>query len=175
VRAGTGTSLSRADDDLCGYAERPFAFIARYAGGARETHIAIVAAVVGAVGCSISAQYGVKFLIDTVARGPAAESEVWTAFALLVALITGDNLLWRLAGWIASYAFVRVTGDLRVDLFPPSYRTRAELLSPIACREFWRVASPPPRMRSSPWKACSYGMCCRPAWRRPDRSSSCRR
>ena len=32
-------------------------------------------------------------------------------------LIAADNLLWRLAGWVASFTFVRVTGDLRRDLF----------------------------------------------------------
>ena len=42
---------------------------------------------------------------------------MWFAFALLVSLIAADNLLWRLAGWIASFTFVRVTGDLRRDLF----------------------------------------------------------
>ena len=39
------------------------------------------------------------------------------AFALLVSLIAADNLLWRVASWIASYSFVRVTGDLRSELF----------------------------------------------------------
>ena len=34
-----------------------------------------------------------------------------------LSLIAADNLLWRLAGWIASFTFVRVTGDLRRDLF----------------------------------------------------------
>ena len=29
----------------------------------------------------------------------------------------GDNLLWRLAGWIAARAFVELSGDLRLDLF----------------------------------------------------------
>ena len=38
---------------------------------------------------------------------------VWIAFTLLVSLIAADNLLWRVASWIASDAFVRVTGDLR--------------------------------------------------------------
>src|SRR5262249_21100527 len=42
---------------------------------------------------------------------------VWDAFALLVSLIVADNLLWRLASWIAGYTFVGVTGDLRRDLF----------------------------------------------------------
>ncbi len=42
---------------------------------------------------------------------------VWTAFGLLGSLIAADNLLWRVASWIANSAFVRVTGDLRRDLF----------------------------------------------------------
>ena len=42
---------------------------------------------------------------------------LWLAFAFLVSLIAADNLLWRLASWIASFTFVRVTGDLRRDLF----------------------------------------------------------
>jgi ATP-binding cassette subfamily B protein len=42
---------------------------------------------------------------------------VWLAFLLLVSLIAADNLLWRAAGWIASTTFVKVTGDLRRDLF----------------------------------------------------------
>ncbi len=38
-------------------------------------------------------------------------------FCLLGSLIAADNLLWRVAAWIANYAFVGVTGDLRRDLF----------------------------------------------------------
>ena len=73
-------------------------------------------AVVGAVGCSVSSQYGVKFLVDTLSVGPGGDA-VWIAFGLLVSLIAADNLLWRSAGWIASHAFVGVTGDLRSELF----------------------------------------------------------
>ncbi len=59
-----------------------------------------------------------KFLVDTLSKGVAGGGDrIWIAFALLVSLIAADNLLWRLAGWIASYAFVGVTGDLRSDLF----------------------------------------------------------
>jgi ATP-binding cassette subfamily B protein len=43
--------------------------------------------------------------------------KVWYAFLFLVSLIAADNLLWRVAGWVASFTFVRVTGDLRRDLF----------------------------------------------------------
>ncbi|HUD86071.1 MAG TPA: ABC transporter ATP-binding protein [Xanthobacteraceae bacterium] len=49
--------------------------------------------------------------------GSGRDAAVWTAFALLGSLIAADNLLWRVASWIANFAFVGVTGDLRRDLF----------------------------------------------------------
>ena len=104
------------DDDLCRFADRPFAFLARYLRARPASHAAIVALVLAAVGCAVTTQYAVKFLVDTLA-GHAAASGVWLAFLLLAALIAADNLLWRVAGWIASSTFVGVTGDLRRDLF----------------------------------------------------------
>jgi ATP-binding cassette, subfamily B, bacterial len=101
--------------DLCEYAHRPLAFIVRYIRLRPLSHGVILVAVLGAVACSVCTQYGVKFLVDTLAHG--ASAGVWTAFALLGSLIAADNLLWRLASWIANFAFVGVTGDLRRDLF----------------------------------------------------------
>jgi ATP-binding cassette, subfamily B, bacterial len=105
-----------AMNDLCHYADRPFAFLARYLRRRPVAHAAIVAAVLAAVGCSVSTQYGVKFLVDTLSQGPAV-ARAWLAFGILVSLMAADQLLWRLASWIASYTFVAVTGDLRNDLF----------------------------------------------------------
>jgi ATP-binding cassette, subfamily B, bacterial len=82
-----------------------------------------------AVTCAVSAQYGLKHLIDIVAAGPSLDGRVWWAFALLCSLVAADNLLWRVAGWAAAYTFVAVTGDIRRDLFrhlsghSPSYFT----------------------------------------------------
>jgi ATP-binding cassette subfamily B protein len=104
-------------DDAYRYVDRPFAFVGRYVRLRLFSHGVILAAVVAAVGCSVTTQYGLKHLVDTLAAGPAAAGGIWLAFLLLVCLIAADNLLWRLAGWIASFAFVRVTGDLRRDLF----------------------------------------------------------
>src|SRR5213075_2661210 len=81
------------------------------------SHAVILAAVLAAVGCSVTTQYGVKYLVDALAAGSTAAHGIWLAFLVLVCLIAADNLLWRLAGWIASFTFVRVTGDLRRDLF----------------------------------------------------------
>ena len=111
----TGQS-SRSPDDLSAYANHPIAFIFRYLRRRAVSHGAILAAVVIAVGCSVATQYGVKFLVDTLARGPQVDG-IWLAFGFLVALIAADNLLWRVASWIASGAFTSVTGDLRRDLF----------------------------------------------------------
>ncbi len=104
-------------DNLSGYAKRPFAFVLRYLRERPASHLAILSAVVAAVACSVGTQYGVKFLVDGLSGGPADADDVWLAFALLVSLIAADNFLWRIAGWIASFTFVGVTGDLRRDMF----------------------------------------------------------
>ena len=103
-------------DDLTQFAHRPFAFILRYVRHRRISHGIILAAVLAAVTCSITTQYGVKYLVDTLS-GSAGARGVWFAFGLLVLLIGADNVLWQIAGWIGSFTFVRVTGDLRRDLF----------------------------------------------------------
>lgn len=102
-------------DDLCRYAHRPWAFLFRYIRHRPVAHGAILAGVVAAVGCSVSTQYGVKTLVD--ALGGRGAHGVWFALGLLAALIAADNLLWRVASYVASITFVRVTGDIRRDLF----------------------------------------------------------
>jgi ATP-binding cassette, subfamily B, bacterial len=104
-------------DDCCHFAHRPFAFFMHHVRQRMFAHVIIAVAVLAAVGCSIAAQYGVKFLVDTLAAGPQAAPVVWLAFAFLAALICADNLLWRVASWIAARTFVVVTGDVRRDLF----------------------------------------------------------
>jgi ATP-binding cassette subfamily B protein len=104
-------------DELCRFATRPLAFITRYLRQHPISHAAIAIAVLAAVGCSVTTQFGVKTLVDALSAPAHASASVWMAFALLVSLIAADNLLWRVASWIASYAFVRVTGDLRSELF----------------------------------------------------------
>jgi ATP-binding cassette, subfamily B, bacterial len=107
-------------DNVCRYADRPIAFLARYVMVRPVSHGIIIAAVLAAVGCSVGAQYGIKVLVDILAGGLSGGGDAanaWLGFLLLTALIAADNLLWRLAGWIASSTFVGVTGDLRRDLF----------------------------------------------------------
>jgi ATP-binding cassette subfamily B protein len=104
-------------DSLSGYATRPFPFVLRYLRQRLGAHVVILTAVVAAVACSVGTQYGVKNLVDALSAGAAHAGTVWLAFIFLMALITADNFLWRIASWIASFTFVGVTGDLRRDMF----------------------------------------------------------
>jgi ATP-binding cassette subfamily B protein len=104
-------------DQLSRYAHRPFAFVMRYLRKRIASHLIILTAVMAAVACSVGTQYGVKYLVDCLAAGPTRANGVWLAFALLISLIGADNFLWRIASWTASFTFVRVTGDLRRDIF----------------------------------------------------------
>jgi ATP-binding cassette subfamily B protein len=104
-------------DNVSRYANRPFAFVLHYLHQRLASHVVILTAVVAAVTCSVGTQYGVKFLVDGLAAGPARGGGVWLAFIFLMSLIAADNFLWRIASWTASFTFVGVTGDLRRDIF----------------------------------------------------------
>jgi ATP-binding cassette, subfamily B, bacterial len=108
---------SAALGDVTRHTHRPVAFLLEFVRRRWVAHAIVLAAVLAAVGCSVSTQYGIKLLVDSLADPATWENRVWSAFGVLVALIAADNLLWRLAGWIANPTFVGVTGDLRRDLF----------------------------------------------------------
>ena len=100
--------------DICAWRQRPVAYLFHYIAQRPIAHGVILSAVIAAVACSVSTQYGIKLLVDTLTTQLHSP---WTAFAVLVSLIAADNLSWRLASWVASYTFVQVTGDVRRDLF----------------------------------------------------------
>ncbi|MBV9538761.1 MAG: ABC transporter ATP-binding protein [Acidisphaera sp.] len=78
----------------------------------------VLGSVLLAVIFAVFTQYGMKHLIDVLARGPAQACDaVWLAFALLCGLICADNAMWRVGGWAAARVFVAVSGDVRRDLF----------------------------------------------------------
>jgi ATP-binding cassette subfamily B protein len=132
-------------------------YVCRHPWGHGTVFLSVLVAVV----CAVSVQYGLKNLVDIVAAGPGKDGRIWSAFAILCALVAADNLLWRVAGWSAAYTFVKVTGDIRRDLFghlsghSPSYfseRLPGALASRIT--------------------ATSNAACFRPAWGWSARSSS---
>ena len=97
---------------------RPLAFLYSYISRHPAGHLTVLLSVLVAVTCSVSTQYGMKYLIDIVATGrEAAGDKVWGAFALLCGLVAADNLFWRVGAYAAHRTFVAVTGDIRRDLF----------------------------------------------------------
>src|SRR5690242_8894789 len=96
---------------------RPIYFLLHYMKCHPWGHAAVLVAVLLAVVCSVSTQYGLKHLIDIVAAGPGSGRPIWGAFLLLCGFIAADNLMWRVGGWVAAHSFVAVTGDIRRDLF----------------------------------------------------------
>jgi len=103
--------------DFSRYRGDPLRFIGRYIRRRPFAHGAIVLSVLGAVGASVSTQFAVKLLVDALSQGPGADPGPWIAVVAIASLVAADNLLWRVACWIASRTFVEVTGDLRRELF----------------------------------------------------------
>src|SRR5262249_21708749 len=110
--------VAKTVGNLSRFANRPFAFFAHYVRMRPISHALVAGGVLGAVGCSVGSQYCVRLLVGALSgAGRQDPGQVWIAFWILVALVASDNLLWRVASYIASYTFVAVTGDLRNDLF----------------------------------------------------------
>jgi ATP-binding cassette subfamily B protein len=97
------------------YASRgPIPFLLHYIQRRLPGHLIVITAVLAAVGCAIGSQYAVKNLVDML---EARSFNIWIGVGVLFGLVAGDNLLWRLAGWVSTNVFVAVGGDVRLDLF----------------------------------------------------------
>jgi ATP-binding cassette subfamily B protein len=92
-------------------------FLARNVRRRLWSHSVVLLSVLAAVGCAVASQYAVKHLVDVLGTHDPASRILWGAVGLLLALVAGDNLLWRLAGWVSTHAFVAVGGDMRLELF----------------------------------------------------------
>src|SRR5580692_5871494 len=92
-------------------------FLGHYVRRRLFSHTIVLLAVLAAVGCAVASQYAVKHLVDVLGTHNPAAQVLWGAVGLLLALVAGDNLLWRLAGWVSTHAFVAVGGDMRLELF----------------------------------------------------------
>jgi ATP-binding cassette subfamily B protein len=91
-------------------------FLARYARRRFLSHGVVLLSVLAAVTCAVASQYAVKNLVDVLGNRHPPSYLLWGAVALLLGMVAADNLLWRLAGWVSTYAFVAVGGDLRRTL-----------------------------------------------------------
>jgi ATP-binding cassette, subfamily B, bacterial len=94
-----------------------FRFLGRYVRRRFFSHFIVIAAVLAAVLCSVGSQYAVKHLVDVLSTHLPPPPVLWGAVGILLGLVAGDNILWRVAGWASTHAFVAVGGDIRMDLF----------------------------------------------------------
>jgi len=73
--------------------------------------------IMGAASAAVGVQYAMKLLVDAMDSTVRSSANVWWPLGLFLALITVENLLWRLGGWQGSRAIVASGVDLRLDLF----------------------------------------------------------
>jgi ATP-binding cassette subfamily B protein len=94
-----------------------FRFLGRYVRRRFFSHFIVVAAMLTAVLCNVGSQYAVKHLVDVLSTHQPPPPVLWGAVAILLGLVAGDSILWRVAGWASTHAFVAVGGDIRMELF----------------------------------------------------------
>ncbi len=73
--------------------------------------------IIGAAGCAVAVQYGMKLLVDAMAKGDKQAGHVWLPFTLFITLIVVENVFWRAGGWLGCRTVVASCADLRIDLF----------------------------------------------------------
>lgn len=94
-----------------------FRFLGRYVRRRFFSHFIVLASMLTAVLCNVGSQYAVKHLVDVLSTHQPPQPVLWGAVAILLGLVAGDNVLWRVAGWASTHAFVAVGGDIRMELF----------------------------------------------------------
>jgi ATP-binding cassette, subfamily B, bacterial len=97
--------------------EGAISFLGRYVRKRFLSHLVVLLAVLAAVACSVASQYAVKHLVDVLGTHRPPPTFLWGAVGILLGLVAADNLLWRIAGWTSTHAFVAVGGDMRLELF----------------------------------------------------------
>src|SRR5215469_15369912 len=95
----------------------PMSFLLHHVRQRLLGHMVVLIAVRLAVGCAVASQYGVKNLVDVLGLRHPAAPQLWGAVGLLLGLVAGDHLMWRLAGWVSSYVFVDTGASMRLELF----------------------------------------------------------
>src|ERR1700733_15372481 len=92
-------------------------FLGRYVRRRFFSHLVVIAAVLAGVLCNVGSQYAIKHLVDVLGTRSPPSTVLWGAVGILLGLVASDSLLWRIAGWASTHAFVAVGGDIRLELF----------------------------------------------------------
>jgi ATP-binding cassette subfamily B protein len=113
-----GAARQRSDQPgAAGFPRRPLAFLWHYVRQRRLLHFAALAAVMGAAASASFAQYGLKMIVDAMAKGPADLARIWWAVGIFAALLACESALWRIGSWSGYRAIVVDKAEARLDLF----------------------------------------------------------
>jgi ATP-binding cassette subfamily B protein len=106
-----------AQDAFLELPTQPMAFLLHYV-RRRPWHFGgMFLLIIGAGGCAVAVQYGMKLLVDAMATNDRQHADVWFPLGVFIGLIVVENLFWRLGGWLGCRTVVASCVDVRVDLF----------------------------------------------------------
>lgn len=103
--------------DLKLFQLRPFRLFVHFLCEHLVLNLSVVISVLVAVFFAVSTDYALKTLIDSLAALTLNSTSVWNSLVLLLLCISIDNFSWRLAGVLAAFAFIKMTGSVRQQLF----------------------------------------------------------
>jgi ATP-binding cassette subfamily B protein len=67
--------------------------------------------------CAVAAQYGLKLLVDAMTATSVDRRHVLFCLSLFLGLLGMESVCWRLGGVLGSRTIIRVSEDIRIDLF----------------------------------------------------------
>jgi ATP-binding cassette, subfamily B, bacterial len=112
-----GGASERHELGAAAFPLQPVAFLWHYVRRRPVIHLAAVASVLGAASFACIAQYGLKLIVDAMARGPEHIAAVWWALAVFAAMLAGESALWRFGSWFGYRAILADKAEAKLDLF----------------------------------------------------------
>jgi ATP-binding cassette subfamily B protein len=111
------TEIDYSSPEVPRFLQRPLYFLLHYVQRRPWHFVGLLLLVVGAAGCAIGVQIGMKNLVDAMADPNRSRRAVWEPLALFIVLVGLESGLWRLGGWLGCRTVVGTGVDVRLDLF----------------------------------------------------------
>ncbi len=96
--------------------QSPVRFLAHYVRRSPGGYLGLVMLITSAAACAVAVQYGMKLIVDAMAVGDRASTDIWKYLLLFVGLIAAECVFWRLAGWLGCRTVVASGVSVRLDL-----------------------------------------------------------
>ncbi len=93
------------------------AFIAHYMRASPAHFLALLLVVLGAAGCGVGVQYGMKLMIDAMTAPTGRRLAIHLALAVFIGLVGMEGVLWRVSGWLGGRATIKAGVQIKLDLF----------------------------------------------------------